>query len=168
MTEQIENKIIKNDDTNMNTVNIFSIEKITTNKNSQQINIQKNRKENPQKNSYQENSRLKNSTIGNTLPEQTTNNNESFFLKIKTKIIIGILLGIIIAGIVILCVILLKNDEKNKIPQDSDEEISTPINPIQKEEKHIESEFAFKTEVKDLIGLNVKQKSTEKIITNRI
>ena len=165
MSEKTENKMIKNDDSNVNTVNVYSYE------NSQQINVKKNPSENPQENSHHENSRLENSTFENNPQEQTSNNNESCFSQKKTKIIIGIILGLIIAGIIILCVLLLKkedNENENKIPPIEPENPFNPINPSIPDQKHIESEFAFKTEVKDLIGLNVKQKSTEKITTNGI
>ena len=41
MSKKTENKMIKNDDSNVNTVNVYSLEKITSKENSQQINIKK-------------------------------------------------------------------------------------------------------------------------------
>jgi uncharacterized membrane protein len=77
--------MIKNDDSNVNTVNVYSLEKITSKENSQQINIKKNNTENPQEISHQENSRLENSTMGNNIQEQTSNNKESCFSQKKNK-----------------------------------------------------------------------------------
>jgi hypothetical protein len=79
MSEKTENKMIKNDDSNVNTVNVYSYE------NSQQINVKKIPSENPQENSHHENSRLENSTFENNPQEQTSNNNESCFSKNKKK-----------------------------------------------------------------------------------
>ena len=108
--------------------------------------------------------------------------NESCFSKNKKLfIIIGILLGIIVIGtIVAICIIINKDHDEpilnpdeppiipDEPPQISIENVSTPINPIPEDENHIESEFQFKTEVKDLTRINVKQKYSEKILTNGV
>ena len=143
----------KNEDSNTNTIHIYSTDK--------EITPQEQFPRTQTNNIY---SHVPNSPID-------SNNEESCFTKNKTLfIIIGIILAIIIVGgIVALCIITTKKEEP-KIPIDPidplDENISTPINPIQKDPNNFEVEFQFKTEVKDLKGINVKQKYTERVLTN--
>ena len=88
----------------------------------------------------------------------------------KLFLIIGIIVAIlVIIGVVLLCV--LKKDKEKQPenydePEIIDENIINPINPIQKDPNHIDVEFQFKTEVKDLRSVNVKQKYTERVLTN--
>ena len=143
----------KNEDSNTNTIHIYSTDKEIT----------------PQ----EQFPRTQTNNIYSHVPNSSndSNNEESCFKKNKILfIIIGIILAIIIVGgIVALCIITTKKKEP-KIPIDPidplDENISTPINPIQKDPNNFEVEFQFKTEVKDLKGINVKQKYTERVLTN--
>ena len=80
----------------------------------------------------------------------------------------------VIIGAYVALIIIINNNKQTKnkpsiIPDEkSFENISTPINPIPEDENHIESEFQFKTEVKELRRINVKQKYSEKIVSNGV
>ena len=112
----------KNEDSNTNTIHIYSTDKEIT----------------PQEQFHQ--SRTNNySHVPNSSNE--INKEESCFTKNKTLfIIIGIILAIIIVGgIVALCIIITSKKDEPKKPDDPiippeyfDENIPTPINPIQK------------------------------------
>ena len=56
----------------------------------------------------------------------------------------------------------------DELQETIEENIVNPIDPEQTDPNHIPVEFEFKTEVEDLKSINVKQKYTEKVLTNRV
>jgi len=106
-------------------------------------------------------------------PEITANNN-------KRKILWSII-GIVIAlGIIAAIIIVLVNKNRkknfnsddnllNENPQENDQEIIYhPIKPSNKNDPHLETEFEFNTQVKDLKRIFVEQKYTETVVTDGI
>ena len=162
-------KISKFDDSNTNTVNIYS-----TDKNISPKEELSQAQQNPNYTSIQ-------NTSGDLIK-----NESCFSNKKKLFIIIGIIIGLLVIGVVVLCVFVIGGGSKGNPPEqiipdppkppeiinpnetDNNNEIPTPINPIQTEKEHIDVEFQFKTEVKDLKSINVIQKYTEKVITNGV
>ena len=105
--------------------------------------------------------------------------------KKKILIIIGIIIGIIIIGGIVAFFVFKNNssedsdDSFDELPEINEETIEetieetnlNPIDPIQPQpdsDLTIPVEFQFKTEVKDLKSINVKQKYTEKVLTNGV
>ena len=93
--------------------------------------------------------------------------------KKKIFIIIGIIAGILIIGGIVAFFVFKKNsdeeeDSYDELPEIIEENIENPIDPVQPDPNHIPVEFEFKTEVKDLKSINVKQKYSEKVLTNGV
>ena len=101
------------------------------------------------------------------------------FKKKKKWIIFGTIGIIVLLVIIIVAVVILSKNKKDsnssgeaENPEASEDEnedikeISSPINPIQKNANHIESEFAFQLDVKDLKMISVTQNYTENVMTN--
>ena len=93
--------------------------------------------------------------------------------KKKIFIIIGIIAGILIIGGIVAFFVFKKSEEEeddsyDELEETIEENIVNPIDPEQTDPNHIPVEFEFKTEVKDLKSINVKQKYTEKVLTNGV
>ena len=83
----------------------------------------------------------------------------------KLFLIIGIIVVIlIILGVILICI--LKKSKNHDEQEIINENAPTTIDLIQKDSNHIDVKFQFKTKVKDLRSVNVKQKYTERVLTN--
>lgn len=159
-----------------------SMEKKEDNKNQNNIQFYEDRN----------NTFIHSSSDKNATENSITNNNENDIKKNESqsdketksfslnKKIVGTIIGILLlAGvivlIVLLCIKFFKNDNNDNDDENSDTsenedpnilETSTPINPIQKDPNHIDSEFAFQMNVKDLNFVLVEQNYTETVLRN--
>ena len=117
------------------------------------------------------------SKISNTKDSATSvpviNDNNS-----KRKILWSIVGIVILLGIIVTIIIVLVNkkkknlnsDDKQENPQNQNDQeiIYYPISPSNKDNPHLETEFEFNTQVKDLKRIFVEQKYTENVVTDGI
>ena len=89
--------------------------------------------------------------------EKNSKNEFSFFQQNKKKIILLFLFSIILTILI---------SKLNKKKDSFKQKENSPINPIQKNKEHIQSEFALKFEPKKLKHILIEQNYTEKIVTN--